>query len=52
MIKTNSAIVTTITDAATGVGADAVPVIGAAVGLGVVFWGAKILWSKFKSMAK
>lgn len=31
---------------------EASAVIGAAVGLGVVFWGAKLLWGKFKSMAK
>lgn len=27
-------------------------VIGAAVGLGILFFGAKLLWSKFKGMAK
>lgn len=47
-----SAIVSTITDAANTLTADAAPVIAAAVGLGIVFWGAKVLWSKFKSMAK
>lgn len=32
--------------------ADAAAVIGGAIGLGIVFWGAQVLWSKFKSMAK
>lgn len=47
-----SAVVTAINGAVTSVTGDASTVIGAAVGLGVVFWGAKLLWSKFKSMAK
>ena len=47
-----SAIVTAITDAVSTVTGDATQVISAAIGLGVVFWGAKLLWSKFKSMAK
>lgn len=49
---TSSAIVSTLSDAATSITADATPVIAAAVGLGLVFWGAKVLWTKFKSMAK
>lgn len=48
----NSAVVTAIQSAVTSVKGDATTVIGAAVGLGVVFWGAKVLWGKFKSMAK
>ena len=52
MITTSSAIVTTISDAATNLGSQAAPVIAAAIGLGVIFWGAKVLWSKFKGMAK
>jgi hypothetical protein len=48
----NSAVVSSIQTAVTSVKGDAATVIGAAVGLGVVFWGAKVLWSKFKSMAK
>ncbi len=48
----DSAVVTAITGATTGLQADALTIIGAAVGLGVVFWGAKLLWSKFKGMAK
>lgn len=47
-----SAIVTAIEGAVTSVTGDATTVIGSAVGLGIVFWGAKLLWSKFKSMAK
>lgn len=49
---TESAIVTTITNAATDLGEQALPVIAAAVGLGVIFWGAKLLWNKFRGMAK
>lgn len=47
-----SAVVSAIQDAVTSVGGDAAVVIAAAVGLGITFWGAKVLWSKFKSMAK
>lgn len=45
-------VVTAITEAATNVKTDAGSIIAAAVGVGIVFWGAKVLWSKFKSMAK
>lgn len=45
-------VVASITEAATTLGADALPVIGAAITLGITFWGAKLLWSKFKGMAK
>ena len=48
----SSAIVTAITEAATSLQGDAATVIGSAVALGLVFWGAKVLWSKFKGMAK
>ena len=41
-----------IDTAVSGLKTEASQVIGAAVGLGVVFWGAKLLRSKFKSMAK
>ena len=47
-----SAVVAAINSAVSSVKGDAVTVIGAAVGLGVVFWGAKVLWGKFKGMAK
>lgn len=47
-----SAVVSAIQGAVTSVGGDAALVISAAVGLGITFWGAKVLWSKFKSMAK
>ena len=46
-----SPVITAITDAAAQLTTDASTVIGAAVGLGVIFFGAKVLWSKFKSMA-
>lgn len=48
----NTAVVDAINSAVTSVKGDAATVIGAAVGLGVVFWGARVLWSKFKGMAK
>lgn len=48
----SSAIVSAIQSASTSLQADAVTVIGLAVAIGVVFFGAKLLWSKFKSMAK
>jgi hypothetical protein len=47
-----SAVVTAIQSASTDLIADASPVIAAGVGIGVVFFGAKLLWSKFKSMAR
>ncbi|MCQ4635863.1 hypothetical protein NE619_03910 [Anaerovorax odorimutans] len=45
-------VINAIKGAATSVTADAAPIIAAAIGVGVVFWGAKVLWSKFKGMAK
>ena len=45
-------VVSAITGATSGLQADALTIIGAALALGVVFWGAKLLWGKFKSMAK
>lgn len=47
-----NAVTSVITDAANSVKSDAGTVIASAIGLGVVFWGARVLWSKFKSMAK
>lgn len=47
-----SSTVTAITSAGTDLLGDAAPVIAAAIGVGVVFWGAKVLWGKFKGMAK
>lgn len=41
-----------IESASNSVKSDATKVIVSAVGLGSVFWGAKVLWGKFKSMAK
>lgn len=46
-----NSVVKIITDAASGLKGDAVTVIGAAIALGVVFWGAKVLWKKYKGMA-
>lgn len=43
---------TAIQEAVTSVKAEAGVVIGAAVGLGALFWGARVLWSKFKGMAR
>ena len=43
---------TAIATASADVLAAATPVITGAIGLGIVFWGAKLLWGKFKSMAK
>lgn len=31
---------------------DAITIIAAALGIGAIFFGAKFLWSKFKSMSK
>lgn len=41
-----------ITTATSGVIADSKVVISSALSIGVVFFGAKLLWSKFKSMAR
>lgn len=48
----STSVVSIITDAASGLKGDAMTVIGGAIALGVVFWGAKVLWGKFKGMAK
>lgn len=45
-------IATTIVSSVGEVSAQATPIIAAALGIGVVFWGAKLLWTKFKGMAK
>lgn len=45
-------VVTAIQSTVTTMTADAAPVIAAAVGLGALWWGARFLWGKFKSMAK
>ena len=47
-----AAVVTAIQEAAASVSADAGTVIVVAIGVGITFWGAKMLWNKFKSMAK
>lgn len=43
---------TAITTAGTDLVASAAPVISGGIGVGVVFWGAKLLWGKFRGMAK
>lgn len=48
---TLSTVGTQITGAGTELLTAATPVITGAIGVGVVFWGAKLLWRKFKSMA-
>ena len=45
-------VTTIIQSAGTDLLGQATPVIAAAIGVGIVFWGAKVLWSKFKGMAK
>lgn len=47
-----SPVVSAITGAGDSLKADAGTVIGSAIGIGVVFFGAKLLWGKFKSMAR
>ena len=46
-----SSIVTAITSASSSLVADSADVIAAGVAVGVVFFGARLLWRKFKSMA-
>lgn len=41
-----------INTATKGLKSEAAVVIGSGIALGLVFWGAKLLWGKFKSMAK
>lgn len=41
-----------ITAQTTQLRTDAVVIIGAGLGIGALFFGAKFLWSKFKGMAK
>lgn len=41
-----------ITDATTSIMADSKIVIASGLGIGVVFFAARLLWSKFKSMAR
>lgn len=47
-----SSVTTAVTSAAGEVKTEGAKVISAAIGVGIVFWGAKLVWSKFKSMAK
>lgn len=50
--STMTGITTAITTATADLGAEGLKIITAAVGIGVIFWGGKLLWTKFKSMAK
>jgi len=45
-------IMTAITEAGTDLLTSASPVIIAAISVGVVLWGAKLVWGKCKGMAK
>lgn len=47
-----SAAMTVITAQLDALKTDGVTIIGAAIGLGALFFGAKFLWGKFRSMAK
>lgn len=47
-----NAIVTAIESSATSLKSDAAPVIAAAVGVGIVFYGAKILWRNYKNISQ
>lgn len=46
------AVMDAITTQVTALTTNGTTLIGAAVGLSAIFFGAKFLWSKFKSMAK
>jgi len=46
-----NAVVTAITGQASSLTSDAAPVIAAAIGLSALFFGAKLLWRKFRGMA-
>lgn len=48
----DTGVASIITEATAGVLADSKLVIAAALSIGVVFFGAKLLWGKFKSMAR
>lgn len=47
-----SKVVESITTASSDVTTQGIAVIGVAVGIGILFWAAKLIWGKFKSMAK
>lgn len=47
-----ASVETAITKAAADVTTSGGKVIASAVGVGIIFWGAKLVWGKFKSMAK
>lgn len=52
MGATMGAVTTAITTAGADASTQGAIVIGAGIAVGLVFWGAKLLWTKFKSMAK
>ena len=47
-----SSVTTAVTTAASEVKVEGAKVISAGIGVGIVFWGAKLCWTKFKSIAK
>lgn len=47
-----SDVTTAVNTAASEVKVEGAKVISAAIGVGIVFWGAKLCWTKFKSIAK
>lgn len=46
----NAAVMTAINQAASSVKSDSAAVIAAGIGLGVIFWGARVLWRNFRSL--
>lgn len=46
-----TAVSTAITKAGSDVVTAAGPIVTSAVGVGIVFWGAKVIWRKFKEIA-
>lgn len=46
----NAAVMTAINSAAASVKSDSAAVIAAGIGLGVIFWGARVLWRNFRSL--
>lgn len=45
-------VMSIITDQVASLTSDATGVIAAGIGLSAIFFGAKLIWSKFKGMAK
>lgn len=49
-MKTVNYYMTAINQAASSVKSDSAAVIAAGIGLGVIFWGARVLWRNFRSL--